>query len=78
MRRRFPRTLYHLRRRAESGLSQHKRRLGSALTARSTAAQARELVLRVLTHNLMLLRLPARGFQQSTLQPKGAGSGHSK
>ena len=29
----------------------------SALTARSTAAQARELVLRVLAHNLMLLRL---------------------
>jgi hypothetical protein len=56
MRRRFPRALYHQRWHAESGFSQHKRRLGSALTARSTEAQARELVLRVLTHNLMLLR----------------------
>ena len=57
MRRRFPRALYHRRWHAESGFSQHKRRLGPALTARSTAAQARELVLRVLAHNLMLLRL---------------------
>jgi hypothetical protein len=57
MRRRFPRALYHQRWHAESGFSQHKRRLGSALTARSTAAQARELALRVLAHNLMLLRL---------------------
>ena len=57
MRRRFPRALYHRRWHAESGFSQHKRRLGSALTARGTAAQARELVLRVLAHNLMLLRL---------------------
>ena len=57
MRRRFPRTLYHQRWHAESGFSQFKRRLGSALTARGSAAQARELVLRVLTHNLMLLRL---------------------
>jgi transposase len=38
-----------------AGFSQHKRRLGSALTARNTACQNRELVLRVLTHNLMLL-----------------------
>ena len=65
MRRRFPRALYHQRWHAESGFSQHKRRLGSALTARSTEAQARELILRVLTHNLMLLRSHAGGFQQS-------------
>ena len=72
MRRRFPRALYHQRWHAESGFSQHKRRLGSALTARSTAAQARELVLRVLAHNLMLLRLRDRGFQQSTQLWEGA------
>jgi len=65
MRRRFPRDLYHQRWHAESGFSQHKRRLGSALSARSTAAQRRELVLRVLTHNLMLLSSPGQGFQQS-------------
>ncbi|WP_222440875.1 hypothetical protein, partial [Siccirubricoccus deserti] len=40
------------------------RRLGSALSARSGAAQAREIILRVLTHNLMLLRSPTTGFQQ--------------
>ena len=55
MRRRFPRDLYHQRWHAESGFSQHKRRLGSGLTARGDAAQRRELVLRVLTHNLMLV-----------------------
>lgn len=55
MRRRFPRALYAERRQAESAFSQHKRRLGAALTARGDAAQARELVLRVLTHNLLLL-----------------------
>ncbi len=40
---------------AESGFSQHKRRLWSARTAHGDAFQGRELVLRVLTHNLMLL-----------------------
>ena len=76
MRRRFPRTLYHQRWHAESGFSQHKRRLGSALTARSTPAQRREIVLRVLTHNLMLLRSPSRGFQQSIrLSEDGAALG---
>jgi transposase len=55
MRRRFERELYNQRWHAESGFSQHKRRLGSALTARRDEAQARELALRVVTHNLMLL-----------------------
>ena len=51
----FPTALYRQRWQAESAFSQHKRRLGSALTARGTAAQQRELILRVLTHNLALL-----------------------
>lgn len=55
MRKRFPRPLYNQRWHAESGFSQHKRRLGSALTARRDDAQGRELALRVVTHNLMLL-----------------------
>ncbi|MBD0274881.1 MAG: transposase [Acetobacteraceae bacterium] len=59
MRRHFPKALYNQRWHAESGFSGHKRRLGSALTARDDAAQARELALRVLTHNLMLLAEPA-------------------
>ena len=49
------RLVYGARWHAESGYSRHKRRLGSALTARRPAAQPRELILRVLTHNLMLL-----------------------
>lgn len=38
-----------------NGFSQHKRCHGSALIARNAAFQNRELVLRILTHNLMLL-----------------------
>lgn len=56
LRRQFPHATYHQRWHAESGFSRHKRRLGSALTARSTPAHRRELILRVLTHNLMILR----------------------
>ena len=55
VRHRFPKAPYHQRWHVESGFSQHNRRLGSALTARNSTAQNRELVLRVLTHNLMLL-----------------------
>lgn len=55
MRLAFPGRIYGQRWHAESAFSQHKRRLGSALTARGPGAQDRELVLRVLTHNLALL-----------------------
>ena len=54
----FPRALYRRRPQVESVFSRLKRRLGAALTARRAATQAEELVLRVLTHNLLLL-LPA-------------------
>ena len=60
MRRRFPRALYHQRWHAESAFSQHKRRLGAALTARRPASRQRETLLRVLAHNLMILRRRAR------------------
>ena len=56
LRRQFPRALYRQRWHAESVFSRHKRRLGSALTARGARAQRREVLLRVLTHNLMVLR----------------------
>lgn len=52
---RFPLRQYRQRAQAESGFSRHKRRLGSALTARSQATQHNELLLRTLTHNLMIL-----------------------
>jgi transposase len=66
----FPRLLYHQRRHIESGFSQHKRRLGSALTAHSHQSQGRELILRVLTHSLMILRSGPRRFQQSRVHSK--------
>jgi len=50
-----PRRVYGQRWQVESGFSRHKRLLGSALRARRWAAQKREVVLRVVTHNLMLL-----------------------
>jgi len=65
MRRRFPKRQYRQRWQVESTFSQHKRRLGSALTARGDAARAAEERLRALTHNLMILRRAAKGFQQS-------------
>jgi hypothetical protein len=52
---RFPWRQYRHRAQAESGFSRHKRRLGSALTARNDLTQHKELLLRTLTHNLMIL-----------------------
>jgi hypothetical protein len=40
----------------ESAISRNKRRLGSALRNRTTETQPSECILRVLTHNLMILR----------------------
>jgi hypothetical protein len=51
----FPKELYQARRQVESAFSQQKRRLGSALTARRRSAQESEVILRVLTHNLLIL-----------------------
>jgi DDE family transposase len=65
MRRAFPWRLYHRRQQVESVFSRDKRRLGAALTARRPAHQLEEQVLRVLTHNLMLLHRGVRRFQQS-------------
>ena len=47
--------VYGQRWQAESGFSRNKRLLGSALRARRWPDQKREILLRVLTHNLMLL-----------------------
>jgi hypothetical protein len=52
---RFPHIKYRQRAQAESGFSRHKRRLGSALTARQEPRQFRELLIRTLTHNAMIL-----------------------
>jgi transposase len=52
----FPTRQYGQRWQVESVFSQHKRRLGSALRARRSQARYRECFLRVLTHDLMILR----------------------
>jgi Transposase DDE domain len=49
------RRVYGQRWQVESVFSRNKRLLGSALRARSDASRERECLLRVLTHNLMLL-----------------------
>jgi len=66
--RRFPAKTYGQRWQIETVFSMVKRRLGSALTARSCHSQNRETALRLLTHNLMILlclRL-LKAFQQSS------------
>jgi transposase len=63
MRRRFRRRprgsrhrrVYGQRWQIESGYSRHKRLLGSALRARKWVNQKKEILLRVITHNIMLL-----------------------
>lgn len=57
MARRFPKRIYGQRWQIESAISRNKRLLGSALRARSDETQAQECLVRVLTHNLMILRL---------------------
>lgn len=52
---RFPLHKYRDRAQAESGFSRHKRRLGSALTARIEPNQHRELLIRTLAHNIMII-----------------------
>ncbi len=49
------RRVYGQRWQIESGFSRQKRLLGSALCARRWPSQKKEILLRVLTHNLMLL-----------------------
>jgi hypothetical protein len=51
----FPNLQYRHRAQAESGFSRHKRRLGSALTAHQEPNQFTELLIRTLTHNVMIL-----------------------
>ena len=57
MKKRFPKRQYRQRAQAESAFSRHKRRLGSALTARSEPTQENELRFRVLVHNLMIMAM---------------------
>lgn len=60
----FDQEAYGQRWQVESAFSQCKRRLGSALRARQYWSQCREILLRLLVHNLMIIRRHLC-FQQS-------------
>lgn len=55
MARRFHRHVYGQRWQVESAISRNKRLLGPAVRARTEQSQARECLLRVLVHDLMIL-----------------------
>lgn len=56
MQKSFPKRMFGQRWQVESTISQLKRHLGSALTAKSHAGRVHEVFLRVLVHNLMILK----------------------
>jgi hypothetical protein len=58
LKRRFLNRVYRRRVHVESSFSQDKRQLGSALRARTELGRLHEARLRVMTHNLMILRRP--------------------
>ena len=59
MKKHFDKELYNQRWQIESAFSRNKRLLGSALKARTEQSRERECFLRILTHNLMILRRAA-------------------
>jgi len=56
MKEHFDKEQYNQRWQVESAISRNKRLLGSALRARTEQSRERECFLRILTHNLMILR----------------------
>jgi hypothetical protein len=54
MKRRFNTTAYRFRAQVETEMSMLKRNLGAALSAKTYQGRCRELMLRVLTHNIMI------------------------
>jgi len=85
MSRRFNKKAYGQRWQSETVNSMIKRRLGSALGATGYWSQFREMFLRAITHNVMILWRHLRGFLQSRSaliifkgQPKGCdpSTGH--
>lgn len=59
MKTQFDKELYNQRWQIESAFSRNKRLLGSALRSRTEHSRERECFLRILTHNLMILRRAA-------------------
>ncbi len=66
---RFDKQKYGQRWQSETVHSMIKRLLGSALRTRSYWSQCREITLRVITLNAMILCHQTRGFLQSTPDP---------
>jgi transposase len=67
---RFPRKHYGQRWQIEATYSQDKRRFGSQIAASTLAGQFRELMLRVLVHNLAIIITAIRSFQPSRTVPR--------
>lgn len=65
MKRRLRQGDYGQRWQIESGFSRNKRRLGESLRARKESSQHAECLVRILTHNFMLLRLNVRDFNRA-------------
>jgi hypothetical protein len=61
--------LYGRRAQVECVNSMLKRNLGDSLRGRSVASRNRELLLRAVTHNLMLIRCQSGGSRQSRFEP---------
>jgi hypothetical protein len=59
MKRQFDKKIYNNRWQVESVFSRNKRLLGSSLRNRTEVSRKRECLLRVLTHNLMIIRRAA-------------------
>lgn len=69
MAQRFDHAAYRQRNQAETVMSMIKRNLGSCLGARTHSSQIRELFLKALTHNIMILRLITELFYRASLTP---------
>ena len=66
---RFPKKKYGQRWQIETAFSMMKRRLGSALRRRRPFAINREVVLKVITYNLMIIHRVVATFQRSMTVP---------
>ena len=69
-------TPYGQRCQVETVMSMIKRRLGSAVGAYSYWSQCRAMMLKALTHNILILLRQSQGFLQSRDSGRLAGAGH--
>ncbi len=68
----FPRRKYGQRWQIETVFSMVKRNLGSALKARKPHSLNREVILKVIVHNLMILKRRESCFQRSMYVPRSS------